>query len=294
MIRVGTVLEQMRYDLDRIVVQAGKPVEILFENIDMMPHNFVVTRPGALEEIGLLAEATATQPGALERQYIPASNKILLSSRLLQPRESQKLSFTAPGSRRLPLCLHLSWPLAADVRGPVRRRRPRRVPGLPRRLPRRNPLPIADELLKSNRPRKEWTFDDLASAAEPLDTGRSFGNGKQLFEVATCVSCHRMSGVGNEFGPDLTKLDPQMRKPADLLRNILEPSSKINEKYATYLFETETGKVVSGLVVEETPDVVKVVENPLANAEPVVLKNPRSPTAPSPPRRSCPRACSTS
>jgi hypothetical protein len=64
---VGTVLEQMRYDVDWIVGQAGKPVEILFENSDMMPHNFVITRPGALEEIGLLAEATATQPDALWR-----------------------------------------------------------------------------------------------------------------------------------------------------------------------------------------------------------------------------------
>ena len=64
MIRIGTVLEQMRYDIDQIVVQAGKPVQILFENSDMMPHNFVVTLPGALEEIGLLAEATATQADA--------------------------------------------------------------------------------------------------------------------------------------------------------------------------------------------------------------------------------------
>ena len=46
-------------------------------------------------EIGLLAESTATQPGALERNYVPRSNKILLASRLLQPRESQKLGFNA-------------------------------------------------------------------------------------------------------------------------------------------------------------------------------------------------------
>ena len=78
----------MRYDVDRIIVQAGKPVEILFENSDMMPHNFVITRPGALEEVGLLAEATATQPDAPRRQYVPASAKILLASRLLAaPRE---------------------------------------------------------------------------------------------------------------------------------------------------------------------------------------------------------------
>ena len=68
----------------------------MFDNTDIMPHNFVVTRPGALEEIGLAAEAMATQPGALERQYVPRSRKILLSSRLLQPSQSEKLSFEPP------------------------------------------------------------------------------------------------------------------------------------------------------------------------------------------------------
>lgn len=80
-----------------------------------------------------------------------------------------------------------------------------------------------------------------------------------------------MNGVGNEFGPDLTKLDPK-QAPADLLRNILEPSSKINDKYHAYLFEMENGQVFTGLIVEETPDVVKIVENPLASTEPKVLK----------------------
>src|SRR5262249_59920923 len=95
-IRIGTVTEQMLFDKERIAVKAGKPVEIIIENTDMMPHNFVLTQPGALEEIGTAAEAQATQPGALERHYIPPSKKILQASRLLQPRETQKLTFTAP------------------------------------------------------------------------------------------------------------------------------------------------------------------------------------------------------
>src|SRR5262249_21513567 len=95
-IRLGTLTDQMLVDKDRLVMRAGKPVEIVFENTDLMPHNFVVVRPGSLEEIGTLAEAQATQPGALERHYVPASNKVLLSSRLLQPRDAQTLSFTAP------------------------------------------------------------------------------------------------------------------------------------------------------------------------------------------------------
>ncbi len=271
-IRVGTVLEQMRYDIDRIVVQAGKPVQILFENSDMMPHNFVVTRPGALEQIGLLAEATATQADAPRRQYVPVSAKILLASRLLQPREIEKLNFTAPTQSGV-------YPYVCTYPGHWRRmfgalyvvEDLEQYLAAPESYLASHRLPVADPLLQSSRPRKEWRFDDLASSIAQLDVGRSYSNGKELFEVASCVSCHRLNGVGKEFGPDLTKLDPK-QTPADLLRNILEPSTKINDKYYAYLFELESGQIVTGLIVEETPNLVKIVENPLASTEPKVLK----------------------
>src|SRR5262249_48778428 len=88
--------DQMLYDKERIVVKAGKPFEILFENNDLMPHNLALLQPGALEEVGTLAETTATQPGALARDYVPNSPKILLTSRLLQPRESPRRPSPAP------------------------------------------------------------------------------------------------------------------------------------------------------------------------------------------------------
>lgn len=97
-VRVGTLTDQMLFDKDRIVVQAGKPVEFVFENTDIMPHNFVVTKMGALEEVGNAAEAFGSSPGAAERGYVPPSDKVLLASRLLMPRDTQVLRFTAPAS----------------------------------------------------------------------------------------------------------------------------------------------------------------------------------------------------
>jgi putative heme-binding domain-containing protein len=272
-IRVATLPEQMLFDKERLVVRAGKPVEIVFENTDLMPHNLAVLQPGSLEEIGTLAEATATQPGAAERQYVPNSEKVLFASRLLQPRESQKLSFTAPTQsgvypyvctypghwRRMFGSLYVVEDLEeylADAEGYLAK----------------HPLPIADELLKFNRPRTEWKYDDLVGEVEKMNGGRSFANAKHLFEIAACVSCHKMNGVGNEIGPDLTKIDPKQDKPVEILRDILEPSFRINEKYQSFVFELNSGKVITGLVLEETPQTVKVIENPLAKIEPVVLK----------------------
>jgi putative heme-binding domain-containing protein len=271
-IRLSTVPDQMRYDQERIVVKAGKPVEILFENTDLMPHNFVITRPGALEEVGTLAETTATQPGAVERNYVPPSNKILFSGKLLPPRESQRLAFTAPATPGVYpyVCtypghwrrMYGSLYVVADLDGYL---------ADPEGYLARNPLPPVDELLKFNRPRKEWTLSELTPATVGL-SGRSFANGKQMFQVASCVACHKLNGVGNEFGPDLTKIDPKQRTPNEVLHDVLDPSFRINEKYQTWGFETNAGKLVTGLVLEETKDTIKLIENPLAKAEPLVLK----------------------
>ena len=41
-----------------------------------------------------------------------------------------------------------------------------------------------------------------------------------MFQVATCIACHKMENVGNNFGPDITQLDPK-KKPLDVLRDEL-------------------------------------------------------------------------
>jgi putative heme-binding domain-containing protein len=270
-IRLSTLTDQMLYDKDRIVVKAGKPVEVFFENTDIMPHNFVVTRPGAMEAIGTLAEAQATQPGAAERQYVPVSDRVLVQSRLLQPRESQKVAFTAPAKPGV-------YPYVCTYPGHWRRMYGAMYVvedldeylAAPEAYLAAHPLPITDELLKFNRPRTEWKFEELAKSVEGLSS-RSFSNGKQLFTVASCVACHKFGGVGTETGPDLTKIDPKQQSPVEILHDILEPSFRINEKFQSYTFDLKSGKTLTGLVVKETPAVVEVLVNPLAKEKPVVL-----------------------
>ncbi|HEY2146709.1 MAG TPA: HEAT repeat domain-containing protein, partial [Pirellulales bacterium] len=271
-IRLATLPDQMLYDKERIVVQAGKPAEIVFENTDIMPHNLVVARPGALEELGNLADTTGTQPGALERNYVPNSAKILFASRLLMPRGSQKIDFTAPQQPGV-------YPYVSTFPGHWRRMRGAMyvVADLdeyladPEAYLAKHPLTIADELLKYNRPRTEWKYADLLPAVKDMNHGRSFVQGKQLFTVANCIACHRLNGVGTVVGPDLAQLDPKKQSP-DVLRDIVEPSFTINEKFQSYILTLDDGRQVTGLITEETPDDVKVMENPLAKCEPTILK----------------------
>jgi azurin len=98
---IKTVREQMRYDLTRIVVEAGKPFEIIFENDDMMPHNLVVVQPGSREAIGVVADKM--QPTQLDKQgrpFVPTQKelaaKILAATKLIEPGQKETLKLTAP------------------------------------------------------------------------------------------------------------------------------------------------------------------------------------------------------
>src|SRR5437764_14146392 len=93
-----------------------------------------------------------------------------------------------------------------------------------------------------------------------------------MFTVASCVACHKLDGVGNQFGPDLAQLDAKLQ-PIDILKEMLDPSAKINEKFQTQVFQLESGQIITGLVIEETPSLVKVIENPLAKTTPIELKH---------------------
>ncbi len=94
---IKTVPEQMRYNTARLVVEAGKPFEIIFENADFMPHNLVLAQPGSREEIG--TDAQTLPPDKLDdqgRAYIPANPKIIAATRLLNAGQSERLTLTAP------------------------------------------------------------------------------------------------------------------------------------------------------------------------------------------------------
>ena len=73
-----TAIADSLHGTPRIVVEVGKPFEVIFENVDMMPHNFVLVEPGARQAV---AEAVQTmKPDHLDkdgRAYIPWDGKKL-------------------------------------------------------------------------------------------------------------------------------------------------------------------------------------------------------------------------
>ena len=272
-IAIGTVYERMIFDKETLVVEAGKPVEFRFSNGDAMPHNLVILRPGALEEVGLLAEATARDADAKERHYVPKSDTVLLASRLLDSGQSQVLSFEAPKEpgvypyvctypghwRRMVGALYVVSDLAAYEKNP-------------QAFLAATPLPVKDEMLAVLGRNTDWKYDDLAAAMKPLPPGRSFEVGRRVFAAANCVGCHKFGGAGTEIGPDLTRLEPARRTPEALLRSLCEPSHEIADTYRSHTFALDSGRLVTGMIVAETPTAITVMEDPLARCEPTLIE----------------------
>lgn len=89
---------QMLFDRNRFAVEAGKPVQLVFDNTDLMPHNVVILKsiPGALEKVGMAADAMAADPKAFELQFVPRLDEVLFATNLVQPQQRDRIDFTAP------------------------------------------------------------------------------------------------------------------------------------------------------------------------------------------------------
>ena len=82
--------------------------------------------------------------------------------------------------------------------------------------------------------------------------GKLKGNavtGWKVFE-AKCQQCHAIYGKGNDVGPELTGAGRETVEA--ILANILDPNLVIGEGYYQYVAKTKSGRVVTGLLAEQS------------------------------------------
>lgn len=266
---IRTVPNRMVFDRPRIHVEAGKPVVLVIENRDIMPHNLVLAAQGSLVEVGLAAERMAADAGAQARSFIPRTKKVLHATGLIEPGASSTLKFTAPaavGEYPFACTLPGHWRIMNGVMVVV----PRLADVPPEVL--RAPAGPADE----GRPFvHRWTVDELAPELPALDRGRSFERGRAMFTIAACVQCHAVKGEGGGFGPALEAVAAKSAagtlSRAEVLRAVLEPSASIDPNYRPVLIETRDGGLVTGIVTAREPGRLLVRAGPREPARGVSL-----------------------
>lgn len=255
---VRPIPHEMLYDTKEIRVEAGKPVRIVFENGDIMPHNFVVTAPGALAVVGQAAEKMAADPDAYAKNFVPASPRVLHATKLLNPGQSETLAFTAPrepGAYPFVCTFPGHW---TRMNG-ILRVEARLEPGAARTVPTRagaasSPVAAARPFVKT------WTIADVEPELHRVAHDRSLERGAKVFEAASCVQCHALGGRGGKGGPDLSQVRTKYTRE-EILREMLEPSKVLNEEFKPYVVTTTDERVVTGVLVSQDGRAIRLRPN---------------------------------
>jgi azurin len=95
-VRIQTLPEQMSFDLKWFVVEAGKSMQIVFSNPDVMSHNLLVGKPGSLREIATASGQLTISSDPNVKSFVPDSPLVLQATRLLNWGETDRLGFDAP------------------------------------------------------------------------------------------------------------------------------------------------------------------------------------------------------
>ncbi|MEO2017072.1 MAG: plastocyanin/azurin family copper-binding protein [Fuerstiella sp.] len=267
-VRIHTVEEEMRYDKPFFAVEAGRSVQVVLENEDLMPHNLVITRTGKLKEVALAGAELGTTPGLDGKLYVPDSPDVLFSTGMVNAGKREVLTFTAPtepGEYPYVCSFPRHWMRMYGVMVVV--------PDLD--AWQRNPTTPKDPLGNNRSFVKNWKQADFDTdkLADSL-RGRSPQIGAKLFKDATCLGCHKMKSEGGAVGPDLT--DVLKRWKGDrygILREIIDPSYKIDPKYAVKIVIDINGLTTSGIVTAEDSKSISILVNPEVPKPKVILKD---------------------
>ncbi|HJN08550.1 MAG TPA: PVC-type heme-binding CxxCH protein [Pirellulaceae bacterium] len=85
--------------------------------------------------------------------------------------------------------------------------------------------------------------------------GADLPSGRAIYS-RTCAACHTLFGDGAKIGPDITGSN---RANLDyILENILEPSALVEKAYQLTIVQTEDGRIISGLLAEQSDDTVTI------------------------------------
>jgi putative heme-binding domain-containing protein len=253
---ISCIPERMLFTVDRFAVMVDQPVKLVFTNPDATDHNLVIVKPEAMSEVGMAANEMARDPRNANSDFIPPEKRglILQATPMIGPTRSTQvhvLRFRAPAEPGLYpfVCTFPGhWVVMNGVMVVAK------------------DLAEVDSMLAAARPPvvKAWAMADFADFARSRSAHGpdepTLMRGMQAFVKARCNQCHVVAGHGVNLGPDLAE-SVKTLKGEDLLRQIIEPSSKIHEKFQNYQIATSDGRIVTGVIVGEDASAYQVVTN---------------------------------
>jgi putative heme-binding domain-containing protein len=262
LIKLSCIPERMLFTVDQFAVTTGQPVKIVFTNPDATDHNLVIVRPGALEEVGMAANAMARDPKFANSDFIPAEKQslILHAAPMIGPTRKSLVHVlrfqapTVPGIYPFVCTFPGHWVIMKGAMVVA------------------NDLKDVEAMLAAEEPQivREWRMTDFDNPQFNHDE-QTVMQGMQAFMKARCHQCHAVAGHGVNLGPDLRDVAKRFRG-RKLLEQLVAPSIEINPKYQTTQFLLVNGKVISGVIIKETSKEFHLITNLLTPEKVMRLK----------------------
>jgi azurin len=79
-----------------IRAKAGERLSLVFRNPDLVPHNWLLAKPGTLQKMGELCNLMIADPEGLARHYVPESDEVLVWTDMVNPKADFTIHFDAP------------------------------------------------------------------------------------------------------------------------------------------------------------------------------------------------------
>jgi putative heme-binding domain-containing protein len=97
----------------------------------------------------------------------------------------------------------------------------------------------------------KYKFKDLLAFLESADGKKGdAARGRQVFEKAQCLKCHKYGKDGEGIGPELTTLSKRFKR-SDILESIIFPSKVISDQYRSVVITTKKGQQITGLAAPQ-------------------------------------------
>ncbi|MFO0821610.1 MAG: c-type cytochrome [Gemmataceae bacterium] len=108
----------------------------------------------------------------------------------------------------------------------------------------------------------------VASFTGALELKGDAKAGKGVF-AKNCAACHKLDGVGHDVGPNLLAVLGN-KSGDDLLVSVFDPNREVDPRYLTYNVTTADERVLTGIVIAETP--TSITLRRAEGAEDVILR----------------------
>ncbi|MEN3942330.1 LamG-like jellyroll fold domain-containing protein [Prosthecobacter sp. SYSU 5D2] len=86
----------LQYVQKQLTTKAGEKLTLTFKNPDVVPHNWLLAKPGSLQKLGDQVNLMITDPKGLAKHYVPDSQDVLVYTDMVNPKEEFSIHFEAP------------------------------------------------------------------------------------------------------------------------------------------------------------------------------------------------------